>query len=676
MNVIPPYFGAAYYPEAWPSGTVERDIKIMKTAGLNVVRMAEFAWSRMEPCAGRFDFGWLHDVLGAFAKEGIASVFCTPSATPPIWLTKEHPEILLVDDNGRSRQHGERCHWCPNQPLYRERVGRIVEAMARGFGKDPNIIAWQIDNEPYPNRRGCCCPVCVEKFRERLRSKFGSIEALNETWGTNLWSQRYEAFEDFEAPRSDIWHHPSLVTEWMRFQSDSYVEFVAIQARIVQRHTNVPIGTDTMPMHRLNYRDVAGAVDVMQFNHYPHEGDLRFSQFWMSYIASFKERPFWVTESSVSNSSAAAVVKHKGYRNEGYVVALSWLPIALGGEANLYWLWRCHWSGQELTHGSVVDSCGRPFCAFDEVASVGKGFAKASAFLTGTRPIQPRIALHFSCDAALAFEAQPLADRFQYEDFYMQRGPRKGELPEVYFRPLAEAQHLVDVIDPSRSLEGYSIVISPFLISLEECGVGERLKAWIERGGTWVVGPMSDIRTMDGTKYRDHPFGVIEEWTRAYCRWQIIGNVEEPIFDVNWKDGTRSGGRIWYDVFDAPEDAEILGTYANDRLESKTAAFSVAYGKGKIVLLGTVPTAAAFLSLLNPLIAEQGIAPVIAASQNVLVAPRAGCAGEGLVIAEIQGQPGEITLPQEFSDLLDATDLKAGILKLSPYEVRVLKSRG
>ncbi len=256
------------------------------------------------------------------------------------------------------------------------------------------------------------------------------------------------------------------------------------------------------------------------------------------------------------------------------------------------------------------------------MASVGKGYAQASTFLTGTRPNKPRVALHFSCDAALAFEAQPLADRFQYEDIYMQRGQRKGELPEIYFRPLAEAQYPVDVIDPSRPLEGYSVVISPFLISLEESAVRERLKTWIQEGGTWVVGPMSDIRTIDGAKYREAPFSVIEEWTRAYCRWQIIGNVDEPIFDVNWKDGTRSGGRIWYDVFEAPEDAEVLGTYANDRLKSRTAAFSVPFGKGRIVVLGTVPTAEAFFSLMQPILAGQGIGPVVLATQNVLAVPR------------------------------------------------------
>jgi beta-galactosidase len=675
MNVSPPYFGAAYYPEAWPAGTVPQDLEVMKRAGVNVIRMAEFAWAQMEPVPGQFDFGWLRETVGFFAEAGIASILCTPSATPPIWLTKAHPEILLVDDNGRPRQHGERCHWCPNQPVYRERVSMIVRAMAEEFGKNRDILAWQIDNEPYPNRRGCCCSVCVAKFREHLHNKFGTIGELNATWGTNLWSQRYESFEDFEAPRSDIWHHPSLVTEWMRFQSDSYVEFVTLQAAILREYTDVLIGTDTMPMHRLNYCDVARSVDVMQFNHYPHEGDLRFSQFWMSYIRNFKKQPFWVTESSVSNSSATAVVKQKGYRKQGYVGALSWLPIVLGGEANLYWLWRCHWSGQELTHGSVVDSVGRPVCAFDEVAAVGKGYSAAAEFLAGTRASHARIALHFSCDAALTYEAQPLVDKFQYEDFYMQRGKGKGELPETFFQPLVEAHYAVDVIDPFLPLEDYSVVISPFLISLETSGVQERLEKWIKAGGVWVAGPMTDIRTIHGTKFIESPFGVLEKWTRAFCRWQVIGNVEEAIFDVNWKDGKKSGGRIWYDVFDAPEDAEILGTYANDRLESRTAAFSIAYGKGKIILLGTVPTPEAFFSLLEPFLVEQGIVPVIKGSRNVLAVPREGHAGEGWIIAEIHGESGEAILSQEMSDLLSGADCKPGTLKLSPYEVRLLKKK-
>lgn len=669
----PPYFGSAFYPEAWPASTRELDFQLTKKAGMNVMRMAEFSWAQLEPQEGQFDFTWLREVIDQLAQVNIATVLATPSATPPLWLTKKHPEILLVDDNNRPRQHGERCHWCPNQPVYRKYVARIVERMVQEFGSHPQILAWQIDNEPYPNRRGCCCTVCVGQFRDHVQKIFGTIEALNETWGTALWSQRYDSFDDLEAPRSDIWHHPSLIAEWMRFQSDSYAQFVKMQSQILHQYTKAPIGTDMMPMTRLNYRDIAACTDVMMFNHYPNEGELRHSQFWMSYVQSFKSQPFWVTESTVSNSSATAVVKEKGYRQEGYVRPLSWLPIIMGGEGQMYWLWRSHWSGQELTHGSVVDSVGRPTYPFDEVCSVGTGFKLASDFIAQTSPEQPRVGLHFSCDTAIVYEAQPLVDKVQYDDFYHQRGIGNGELVAQYYRPLVEAQYGVRVMDPSLSLEGLDVLISPMLLNLDDGGLRNRLKTWIKNGGTWVVGPMSDIRCPHGTKYTHSPFGVLEEWTGAHCRWQIIGHTQSALFQVNWSNGRQSDGRLWYDVFEVNQpEAEILGVYANGRVEGQVAAFAVPFGQGKIVVLGTIPAENAFLSILEPFLVKSGIKPSIQANGNLLVVNRTGAQHKGLIVAELENRTGVLTLPAPAIDLISGKTY-SGLVKVEPYQVLVLK---
>jgi beta-galactosidase GanA len=346
----------------------------------------------------------------------------------------------------------------------------------------------------------------------------------------------------------------------------------------------------------------------------------------------------------------------------------------MGGEGQMYWLWRCHWSGQELTHGSLLSSAGRPNCPFDEVAAVGSGFHKASEFLSASRPNKARIALHFSCDTALTYESQRLVDRFQYEDFYSQSGPGRGEIHESFFSPLAEAQYGLDVIDPSIALDSYEVVISPMLLSLDQSGLRERIKIWIENGGTWIAGPMTDIRTKDGTKYIDRPFGSLEAWTGAYCKWQILGNVEEALFDVSWSDGTRNGGRIWYDAFDVPENAEVLGTYATDRLRGKVAAFSVPFGKGKIVVLGTVPTPQAVLSIIQPLLASAQIYPAVEASANLLCVERTGAAFTGLAVAELQGAAGQLVLNSRMTDMLEGHVVEAGAVDLQPYEVKLFKS--
>ena len=253
FKVKPPYIGAAYYPEDWPEEQVDEDVELMKQAGLNVVRMSEFAWSRLEPKEGSFEFDWLHRVIHKLASAGIATILGTPTAAPPIWLSRKHPEILTVLDTGVKVQHGARRHACPTNKVYRAYSRRIAEAMAQEFGTDPHVIGWQIDNEIYPLNgacsitRGCYCDACKEGFQEDLRRSYGSIEALNKAWCLTLFSMEFQSFKQVEPPRSDTWHHPSLITAWMTFQAKATSDFVNEQAFVWKRHTSTPVGTDRMP---------------------------------------------------------------------------------------------------------------------------------------------------------------------------------------------------------------------------------------------------------------------------------------------------------------------------------------------------------------------------------------------------------------------------------------------
>ena len=210
MKNNPPYLGAAYYPEDWPAAEQDRDIEMMKKAGINSVRIAEFAWYKMEPKQGQYEFGWLHDIVNKLSTNGIAIVMCTPTATPPQWLSKRYPDVFIELENGRTSVHGGRRHCCSNNAHYRKYSAKIVEKLGEEFGNDPNVIGWQIDNELYcrdfasGSKMGCFCIDCVGKFHEYLREKYKTIENLNERWDLNIFSQCYDSFEDVPAPR-DGW---------------------------------------------------------------------------------------------------------------------------------------------------------------------------------------------------------------------------------------------------------------------------------------------------------------------------------------------------------------------------------------------------------------------------------------------------------------------------------------
>ncbi|SHF67801.1 beta-galactosidase [Caldanaerobius fijiensis DSM 17918] len=655
MKVLPPYLGAAYYPEDWPLDKIDEDIALMKEAGINVVRVGEFAWSRMEPEEGVYDFQWLHTVVNKLAEAGIAVIMCTPTCTPPIWLVEKYPEVLVVHDDGTRAQHGARRHACPNNRVYRQYCEKIVTKLAEEFGNDENVIGWQIDNEMYPPRgRGCCCPTCHEKFKDTMRQQFGTIENLNRTWGTDLWSQTYQSFEQLPIPRSDTWHHPSLLTAWMNFQSDSYIEFTKVQVDILHRLAKQPVGTDMMPVNGLNYYKISQVLDVVQFNHYNSMENLWQAAFWMDFIRPLKQVPFWNTETQTCwNGSTTA----NGYKEKGFCRVNSWLPIALGGEANLYWLWRAHWSGQELMHGSVISSSGRPLHIFDEVKEVSEGFRKAGEFLNNTRPVKSGLAVHFSGYAWWLFEFQPMVNGFRYADKMM----------NAVYRPLMEAQLRPDIIDPAASLEDYKVILSPFLPTLEESGLSERIKNWVYNGGTWIVGPLSDIRTIHATKYVDAPFGYLEDWGKVYCKYQIPGDPRD--FIVQWKDDHTSRGSIWYDGFET-RGAEPIAVYTEGPLSGLAAVTRCEMGKGQIIILGTMPTKEDFQRLLLNVAKEAGILPVVASS-NVLAVPRSGKAGSGMVVLEIENRPGKLTLEREMIDIITGNVYK-GDMDIPPYSAMVL----
>ena len=399
------WLGAAYYPECWTEEAIDEDVQKMKEIGVNVVRMGEFAWSTMEKEEGVFDFSLFKGVVKKMANAGIDVIMCTPSATPPKWLTDKYEETLMMNDNGVRKQFGGRCHPCKTSPVMREKNRIIVMEMCKAFQDEPNIIGWQIDNEIYPYR-GCYCPLCKKGFSKYLEKKYQTIDALNDAWGTARWSLSYQDFDDVIPPREDTWNHPSLYVEWIAYHSDVIVEYVEEQAEILHRYFHVPIGTDMMPLMEQNYYQTNKRLDVVQFNHYETALELGRASFWCDFARPIKDRPFWCTETQINwNGSECAEF---GYRPAGNAYVNTWLPIAKGGEANLYWHWRAHYAGHELAHGAVLSTSGRFCFNANEIKKASDDFEKCKELLFANS-IKSEIALHFSATAWLNLKHVPMA---------------------------------------------------------------------------------------------------------------------------------------------------------------------------------------------------------------------------------------------------------------------------
>ncbi|MBR5871033.1 MAG: beta-galactosidase [Clostridia bacterium] len=652
----PPYLGAAYYPEDWPETEIAYDIQKMKEAGITVARIGEFAWKKMEPLPGQYDFAWLHRVVDALAENGIAAVMGTPTATPPKWLLNLYPDVVTVNAQGIRTSHGGRRHCCSNNAHYRDYSARIVEAMAKEFGNDENIIGWQIDNEIYA-WDGCCCPNCIGGFHEYLREKYGTIAALNEAWNLNLFSQAYEDFAEIPSPHNG-WHNPHLKLEWLTFANDSHIDYVHMQADILHKYvtTGAPIGTDTMPFNGMDYRRLNEKLDIVQFNHYNEPQNEWQCCLWFDYLRGLREHPFWNTETQTCWNGSTEI--GQSIKPDGWCRVNSFLPIALGGEANMYWIWRTHWAGHELSHGAVLDASGRPMYPFGEVQDIAKLLADNADFLNGTR-VDAKVAFHYTSRNWNMHNTQQMV-----------AGADNDQIPPFY-KALSDCGVRVDVIDAEEPLDKYKVVVSPMMMTIEEGDLPARITEWVKAGGTWIVGPLSDIRTSIGTRYRDRAFGILEELTGAKWLYGIadrIGRVK-----ASTVDGKPLNSTLWYDIYDAAEEetlARVSGGHS--AIDGKACILRCQVGEGTVILLGTFPAYDALKALYTAALNDAGVENGKAEGE-VMVVPRVGEKQSGLILVEYAGKAASYTLDKPMKRT-DSGEIVDGKIEIEPYGIVILQN--
>ena len=465
------HLGAAYYPEQWPEERWKEDVRLMREAGFTVARMGEFAWSTFEPYEENFYFEWLDRAIALLGEAGIDSVLGTPTAAPPAWLTQTYPDTLAVDEAGLRAQHGNRCHYCVNSPTYHRLVKRIVSRLAEHFGPNPNIIGWQIDNE---FNRVCYCDTCRSNFQQFLAEKYGTLDSLNQHWSTAYWSQSYTDWSQIPIPIGG--HNPGLMLEFKRFVTRSYKKFQKLQLDVLRLH----LAPEVWVTHNF-----MGWYDG--YDHYSMSEDLDMAS-WDWYIGTghhdytatgaiheltrgFKRKNFWVMETQPGNVNWSTV---NNSLNKGEGRAMAWHAVGHGADGILYWQWRSALGGQEQYHGSLVDQSGQPRPFYEEVQQIGQEFAKVSGLLDGTKPTA-RAAILFDYESRWSINWQPHHEDFDYVAHLM-----------AYYHPLAEQNIPVQIISADAPLEGYSLVICPALLLLNDQRV-ERLTNFVKKGGKMLL---------------------------------------------------------------------------------------------------------------------------------------------------------------------------------------------
>ncbi len=650
------HLGAAYYPEHWPEELWPEDIRLMREAGLTVARLAEFAWSTLEPVEGEFHFDWLERAISALADAGIVSVLGTPTAAPPAWLVQQHPDLMAVDESGRRVQFGNRCHYCVNSPEFHATTQRIVGAMAERFGSNPHVIGWQLDNE---YNRVCCCDRCRHLFQRYLAEKFGSLDALNQHWTTRYWSQTYSAWEQIPIPIGP--HNPGLMLEWKRFVTESYRQFQRLQLDALRPHLRPGVWVT---------HNFMGWFDG--FDHYVLTQDLDLAS-WDWYVGTghhdyltsgakhdltrgFKRQNFWLMETQPGHVNWSSI---NNALNKGETRAMAWHAVAHGADAVLYWQWRSALGGQEQYHGTLVDQSGQPRPFYEEVQQLGRGFAAVSPLLAGST-IVPKVALLNSYDSRWAIQWQRHHRDFDYVAHF-----------NHYYRPLAARNIATDVIAADAPLDGYRLVIAPALLIVNE-NQAERLGDFVARGGHLVLTIRCGMKDEYNALLPSRQPGLLADLAGVEVE-EYYALLDPVPVSGEWFAGTS---RLWAERLEVQDEAntQVIARYGafNGWLDGHPAVTAHSHGKGQVYFVGAYLDEAAQQALVDHIVEMDSVRPVMETPTGVEARKRVSADGEEIFIVINHERAEQIVrLPWPAREHLSGQSL-ADELALEPYGVAVL----
>jgi len=490
--------GTCYYPEQWLQSQWEDDAKRMVDVGLKWVRIGEFAWSRLEPEYGQLQFEWLDQVIEILGKHGLDVVLGTPTATPPRWMIDRHMDMLAVDENGNPRKFGSRRHYCFSHEGYRAESARIVELLAKRYGKNPHIAAWQTDNE-----YGCHDTVisyseaAKQAFRHWCKSRYTSIEALNEAWGNVFWSMEYNGFHQIDLPNLTVTEaNPAHCMAFRRFSSNQVVSYNRLQVEIIKRQSDAPIAHNYMGrITEFDHFDVGEDLEIASWDSYPlgfledridedeqfkhdhsRQGHPDFQAFHHDLYRAVGKGRWWVMEQQPGPVNWAP---YNPAPLPGMVRLWTWEAFAHGAENVMYFRWRQAPFAQEQMHSGLLRPDNETAPAHDEATQVAEELREFAQ----DDHVAAKIALVFDYQSAWATDIQPQGKGCHYFDLVFD-----------HYRAARKLGLSIDIIPPNcTDLSAYSLVMMPGLMTL-----GDDLQKALENfEGQVLAGPRTNAKTTE-----------------------------------------------------------------------------------------------------------------------------------------------------------------------------------
>ena len=656
------YFGVAYYPEHWPEERWPLDAQMMQAAGLNGVRMGEFAWSKLEPTPGQYDFDWLDRAVDLLGRHGIQTMMCTPSRTPPPWVFRKYPGIQNVRADRMPANYGYRYTICHNNPEFIRAAEEIDRRVIEHYAGHQHVVAWHIDNE-IGSGNTCYCPICHAKFKDYLREKYGSVERLNAAWGMHFWSIAYSDFEEVPLPTGVPFAYPSLALEYARFQSKTNAEFARWRYQLMkQLHPQVWVTTNfqTSNATHTDIFDMGEYTDVYGTNFYPNHNP----EFALDYCRGARNELIILEQRSGAPHFAPGT-------RPGWMRLWTYRSIGHGATGMNYFRWRtARWGQEEYWHG-VLPHSGRANRRYRELQQIGAELNKVGALIDQTRA-DAKTAILLSYESRWALSA--VSSRAVLPEHFAAEFLDAHVEAKAYHGALMGLNVTTDGLDPRADLSKYALVIAPRLYVVDAAGAAN-LRSFVEGGGVLCLTPRSGVADEFNVIFDVPAPGPLAEC--AGVKVDDYTSLEAPVAlqAVFGKPGAPLEGCNWADEIELA-GAEPVATYAQGWLKGIPAVTLHAFGKGKVVNVGTLLRGESLASFMAWLCSQAGVQPVLATPPGVHAYERRGRGpgGEGLRLVFLTNEgdeTSEVSLDGTYEDLLDGG--KTAQVKIPPAGVKILR---
>ncbi len=628
------WYGGDYNPDQWPEEVWDDDVRLMKKAGVNLVSVGIFSWAKIETSEGVYDFDWLDRIIDKLGEAGVAVDLASATASPPMWLTQAHPEVLWKDYRGDVCQPGARQHWRPTSPVFREYALKLCRAMAEHYKGNPYVVAWHVSNEYGCHNRFDYSEDAEHAFQQWCEERYGTIDTVNDAWGTAFWAQRMNDFSEIVPPRfigDGNFMNPGKLLDFKRFSSDALKAFyIAERDALAEITPDLPLTTNFMVSASgsvLDYDDWGDEVDFVSNDHYfipgeAHLDELAFSASLVDGIA--RKDPWFLME----HSTSAVNWREINYRKEpGQLVRDSLAHVAMGADAVCYFQWRQSKAGAEKFHSAMVSHAGEDSAVFRDVCELGADLNKLSdEGILGSRLAKSRVAVVFDYESEWATEhtATPTQHVHHVDE------------PLAWFRALADQGVTADVVPVRGAWDGYEMVVLPSVYLLSE-ETTRRVRDYVVGGGRLVVTYYTGISDeKDHVWFGGYPGSIRDVVGVRVEEFMPMGNDFTGVPDHL----DLSNGAVAHDIADVigsvDGTATVLATFKDDPwtgMDGVPAIVANTFGEGRSVYVGARLGREGLALSLPEILESLGMAEAGGNDGRVLHVEREGADGSRFVFS-------------------------------------------